>query len=57
MRLFGLQEGIGNPVVLELDPESADEDALEALGMHVFTTVEGLREYVLRQSELVAVGG
>lgn len=53
----GLQEGIGNPVVLELDPESADEDALEALGMHVFTTIDGLREYVLRQSELVATGG
>lgn len=52
----GLQEGIGNPVVLELDPESADEDALEALGMHVFTTIDGLREYVMRQSEMVAVG-
>lgn len=50
---IGLQEGIGDPVVLELDPDSADEDALEALGMHVFTTIEGLREYVLRQSDLV----
>lgn len=45
----GLQEGLGHPVVLELDPEDADEDALASLGMHVFTTVNGLREYVQRR--------
>lgn len=44
----GLQEGLGEPVVLELDPEYADEDRLAALGFHVFTTIEGLREYVNR---------
>lgn len=44
----GLQEGIGHPVVLELDPEEADEETLAALGIHVFTTVHGLRGYVER---------
>ena len=46
----GLQEGLGDPVVLELDPEEADEDALSALGFHVFTTVQGLRDYVERRA-------
>jgi hypothetical protein len=45
----GLQEGLGNPVVLELDPKDADEDRMTALGMRVFTTLEGLREFVRRQ--------
>ena len=42
----GLQEGMGSPVVLELDPEEANEDGLAALGYHVFTSVQALRDYV-----------
>jgi hypothetical protein len=42
----GLQEGMGSPVVLELEPEEADEDGLAALGYHVFTSVQGLRDYI-----------
>jgi hypothetical protein len=42
----GLQEGLGNPVVLELDPAESAVDALAALGFQVFTTVQGLRDYV-----------
>lgn len=41
----GLQEGIGSPVVLELD-EGSDEEELASRGYHVFTTVEALRKYV-----------
>ncbi|MCZ2804836.1 DUF262 domain-containing protein [Modestobacter sp. VKM Ac-2983] len=44
----GLQEGMGSPVVLELDPEQADEEGLSALGYHVFMTSQGLRDYVDR---------
>jgi len=44
----GLQEGLGHPVILELDPDDADEDAMAAQGVHVFTTVQGLRDYVER---------
>ena len=41
----GLQEGIGSPVVLELDEASA-EDRVASRGYHVFNTVEALRKYV-----------
>jgi hypothetical protein len=41
----GLQEGIGSPVVLEVDEPSA-EGEVAARGYHVFTTVDALRKYV-----------
>jgi hypothetical protein len=44
----GLQEGFGEPVVLELDPDESDEDGLAALGYRVFTTSQRLREYITR---------
>ncbi len=44
----GLQEGLGQPVVLELDPDDADEDALASLGYRTFATISGLRHYVER---------
>jgi len=46
----GLQEGLGRPVVLELDPDEADEDGLAAIEYLVFTTTQGLRDYVERQA-------
>ena len=54
----GLQEGLGDPVVLELDPEMADLRALEGLGMAVFTSCRPLREFVdrRRQEQLGAAG-
>lgn len=47
----GLQEGLGDPIVLELDPEAAELEALSILGYKVFTTVESLREFVDRMDE------
>lgn len=44
----GLQEGLGDPVVLELDPEAAELEGLSVLGYKVFTTIGSLREYVER---------
>ena len=44
----GLQPGIGNPVVLELDPEEASMPRLEELGYDVFTTIGALRHYAVR---------
>lgn len=42
----GFQPGIGEPVVLELDPEEADIPRLTELGCAVFTSVDALRGYV-----------
>ncbi|ASR03331.1 GmrSD restriction endonuclease domain-containing protein [Gordonia rubripertincta] len=41
----GLQTGIGDPIVLELDPEEADLPRLEGLGFKVFTSIEALHEF------------
>jgi hypothetical protein len=46
----GLQEGIGQPVVLKLDPDEGDEDSVASLGYMVFTTTQGLRDYVGRRA-------
>ena len=46
----GLQEGLGEKVVLELDEDDFDEDALAALGYRVFTSIAALREFVERSS-------
>ncbi|WP_158884560.1 GmrSD restriction endonuclease domain-containing protein [Amycolatopsis anabasis] len=47
----GLQAGQGNPVVLELDPESADLTRLAELGYEVFTSVDALLGFVNRRNE------
>jgi hypothetical protein len=52
----GLQVGQGRPVVLELDPESADLPRLEELGFEVFTSVDALRGFVIRRNESAAGG-
>jgi len=46
----GLQPGIGEPTVLELDPEDSDIERLAALGYRVFTTIKALKDYVERNS-------
>ncbi|GLZ51352.1 DUF262 domain-containing protein [Actinomycetospora sp. NBRC 106378] len=48
----GLQAGLGNPVVLELDPEEADLARLSELGYEVFTSVDALLAHVRRRGEL-----
>lgn len=48
----GLQPGIGDPVVLELDADDMDRERMEGLGYLVFSTAAGLREYVARQRRL-----
>ncbi|MDP7724181.1 hypothetical protein [Mycobacterium sp. TY814] len=51
----GLQQGIGSPVVLELDPDDADLPRLEELGYQVFTSVDALLGFV--DNESVAAAG
>lgn len=41
----GLQPGLGDPIVLELDPDEADLPRLEALGYKVFTSIDALRTF------------
>jgi hypothetical protein len=50
----GLQVGQGAPVVLELDPEEADLARLAELGCEVFTSVDALRNHVLRRGEVAS---
>jgi hypothetical protein len=45
----GLQAGMGEPVVLELDPGS-ELSRLTELGYQVFTSIEAMRRYVLRRN-------
>ena len=51
----GLQPGMGDPVVLELDPEDADLPRLEELGYQVFTSVDALLGFV--ENEGLAAAG
>lgn len=41
----GFQPGLGQPVVLELDDDDFDENALAALGFLVFTSVDALMDH------------
>ena len=47
----GLQPGLGDPVVLELDVAEADMARLAELGYQVFTSVDALRGFVSRRNE------
>ena len=47
----GLQPGLGDPVVLELDAAEADMARLAELGYQVFTSVDALRGFVSRRNE------
>ncbi|MGB5112346.1 MAG: DUF262 domain-containing protein [Mycobacterium sp.] len=50
----GLQEELGDPVVLELDPEDADLPRLEELKIRVFTSVDALLRFVENESNIAA---
>jgi hypothetical protein len=50
----GLQLGIGQPVVLELDPDQADLARLQELGYEVFTSVDSLLGFVNRLGQNAA---
>ncbi len=52
----GLQEELGDPVVLELDPGDADLPRLEELKIRVFTSVDALLRFVENES-VIAAGG
>jgi hypothetical protein len=46
----GLQEELGDPVVLELDPDDADLARLEELKIRVFTSADALLRFVENES-------
>lgn len=50
----GLQHGVGDPVILELDPDEADLPRLEELGYKVFTSVDALLGFVNHLNELAS---
>ncbi|KKC06287.1 hypothetical protein AWC17_08380 [Mycobacterium nebraskense] len=50
----GLQEELGDPVVLELDPDDADLARLEELNIRVFTSVDALLRFVENRSAIAA---
>ncbi len=50
----GLQEELGDPVVLELDPEDADLPRLEELKIRVFTSVDALLRFVDNEGSIAA---
>lgn len=50
----GLQEELGDPVVLELDPDDADLPRLEELKIRVFTSVDALLRFVENESIIAA---
>ena len=47
----GLQPGLGDPVLLELDAAASDTSRLEEIGYKVFTSTDALRGYVMRRNE------
>jgi hypothetical protein len=50
----GLQTGLGEPVVLELDPAEANLPRLEELGYQVFTSTAALEGYARRRAEVAS---
>jgi hypothetical protein len=50
----GLQPGLGDPVLLELDTQEANLARLRELGYEVFTSAESLLGYVRRRNEQAA---
>lgn len=47
----GLQEGLGEKILLEMDVGESDEDALATLGYRTFTTTKAVREFVQRLAQ------
>ncbi|MFZ2528189.1 MAG: DUF262 domain-containing protein [Rhodococcus sp. (in: high G+C Gram-positive bacteria)] len=50
----GLQHGVGEPVILELDPDEADLPRLQELGYKVITSVDALLGFVNTLNEVAA---
>lgn len=50
----GLQPGMGEPVLLELDKREVDKDKMEDLEIRVFYTIFGLKRHVARQAKISA---
>lgn len=50
----GLQPGLGDPVILELDGDDTDIERLAELGFGVFTTTQALLGYVERRNRQMA---
>lgn len=50
----GLQPGRGEPVVLELDPDDSDIERMQAIGYRVFTSLDALRGFVVREAAVDA---
>lgn len=47
----GLQGGLGEKVLLEMDENESDEDGLAALGYRMFTTTKAIRDFVQRLAQ------
>ena len=48
----GLQPGIGEPVILELDKREIDEDKMDDLDARVFYTIRALKRYVTSRAKV-----
>jgi len=48
----GLQPGMGEPVLLELDKRDVDEEKMEDLDMKVFYSIRRLKRYVAEQAKI-----
>ena len=48
----GLQPGIGEPVILELDKREIDEEKMDDLDARVFYTIRALKRYVLSRARI-----
>jgi len=48
----GLQPGMGEPVLLELDKRDVDEEKMEDLDMKVFYSIRRLKRYVAAQAKI-----
>jgi len=50
----GLQPGLGEPVLLELDKREVDKSKMEDLEIRVFYSISGLKKHVARQAKISA---
>ena len=48
----GLQPGMGEPVLLELDKRDVDEEKMDDLDMKVFYSIRRLKRYVAAQAKI-----
>jgi hypothetical protein len=48
----GLQPGIGEPVILEMDKREVDEEKMDDLDARVFYTIRALKRYVISRARI-----